>query len=111
MWAILKTVGFVRGQARRVVAWQATFIAMAAVVIGLPLGILIGRWLWTRVANSIGVVPQPSVTALVLVLLAPAVILLANLIAAMPGALRGAHAPGARSSKRMTRMPGKGRTP
>jgi hypothetical protein len=82
--AILKTIGFVRGQARRVVAWQATITVLVATLVGVPLGVIGGRWLWSQVADGIGVLSRPQVNTLVLVLLLPAVIVLANLIAALP---------------------------
>lgn len=83
--AILKTMGFVRGQARRAVAWQSTFTVLVATAIGVPLGVIGGRWLWIRVADNLGALPRPEVNMRVLVFLVPAVIVLANLIAALPG--------------------------
>ena len=82
--AILKTMGFVRGQARRAVAWQSTFTVLVAAAIGVPVGILGGRFLWARVADNIGVLSRPQVSLMLLGILIPAVALLANLIAAVP---------------------------
>jgi len=82
--AILKTIGFVRGQARRVVAWQATITVLTATLVGVPLGVVGGRWLWVRVADGLGVIARPQVNTFLLALLLPAVIVLANLIAALP---------------------------
>lgn len=82
--AILKTIGFVRGQARRAVAWQATTMVVVAAMVGVPLGVIGGRWLWTRVADGIGVLPRPEVSILVLAALGPAVVVVANIIAALP---------------------------
>lgn len=82
--AILKTIGFVRGQARRVVAWQATITVVVAAAAGIPLGLIGGRWLWIQVADRLGVLARPQVTPLLLALLLPAVVVLANLIAALP---------------------------
>src|SRR5207244_11112551 len=42
--AILKTLGFVRRQVSSAVAWQATALAAVALVIGIPLGVMGGRW-------------------------------------------------------------------
>ena len=83
--AILKTIGFVRGQARRTVAWQATITAFIAGIIGIPVGIAVGRWLWSLVANGLGVLPVPRTPVLIYVLLPPALIVLANMIAVLPG--------------------------
>jgi ABC-type lipoprotein release transport system permease subunit len=85
--AILKTLGFVRRQVSATVAWQATTVVVIALAVGLPLGIAAGRWTWTFFADQLGVVPEP-VIALVSVLLAiPAVIVAGNLMAAVPGRL------------------------
>jgi ABC-type lipoprotein release transport system permease subunit len=82
--AILKTMGFVRGQARRAVAWQSTFTVLVAMAIGVPLGIGGGRFLWGRVADNIGVRSRPHVSLILIGILVPAVIVIANLIAALP---------------------------
>ncbi len=58
--AVLKTLGFVRRQVSATVAWQATTLAGIALVIGLPVGAVVGRWAWTIFANAIGVLPCPS---------------------------------------------------
>ncbi|HYB17440.1 MAG TPA: FtsX-like permease family protein, partial [Streptosporangiaceae bacterium] len=42
--AVLKTLGLVRSQVLRVVAWEASALAAAALLVGLPLGVLAGRW-------------------------------------------------------------------
>ena len=82
--AILKTIGFVRAQARRTVAWQSTVIALVAMAIGVPLGVIAGRFIWSRVADNLGVLPQPRVSMILIGILIPAVVVLANLIAALP---------------------------
>ena len=83
--AILKTLGFLRGQVSAAVAWQATTLVVLALLIGLPLGIAAGRWGWNLFANQLGVVPEPQVSFLPLLLAIPATVLLANLIALIPG--------------------------
>ena len=83
--AILKTLGFDRRQLLATVAWQATTFAAIGLAVGIPLGIAAGRWTWYLFAEQVEVVPEP-VTPLPLVLLViPAAILLANLVAALPG--------------------------
>ena len=81
--AILKTLGFVTRQVRAAVAWQATAIAGFSVLVGLPLGIVAGRWAWLLFADQAAIMPAPVVSALTL-LAFPAVLLLANAIAAVP---------------------------
>jgi ABC-type lipoprotein release transport system permease subunit len=84
--AVLKALGCTRSQVRGVVAWQATALAAAALVIGVPAGIIAGRWTWAVFANAAGVSPQATIALPVVLLAVPAVTLLvANLIAAFPG--------------------------
>ena len=82
--AILKTVGFVRRQVVGVVAWQATSIGLAALVIGLPVGAAAGRWAWSTVATEIGSASPAVVPLLALAVLVPAVLVVVNLIAGLP---------------------------
>jgi hypothetical protein len=91
--AVLKTVGFVRRQVRGAVAWQATVVAALALVVGVPVGIAAGRWAWLAFAGGLGVVPLASVPAAVALLIAPATILIANLVAAGPARSAARTAP------------------
>jgi hypothetical protein len=83
--AILKTLGFVRSQVALTVAWQTSTIALIAAVIGAPLGAAAGRWAWTLVANQQGFLTDAVVPVVALVLMVPAALLLANIVAAIPG--------------------------
>lgn len=81
--ALLRAIGFDGRQVRRTVAWQATTIALVALVIAVPLGIVVGRGVWLVFADRLGVVPEAAVP-FSLVLLIPAVIAAAHLIAVVP---------------------------
>ena len=81
--AILKTVGFVTSQVRATVAWQATALACAGLIVGVPLGLLAGRWAWILFASQVAIVPAPVISPLTLLAI-PVVLLLANAIAAIP---------------------------
>jgi predicted lysophospholipase L1 biosynthesis ABC-type transport system permease subunit len=83
--AILKTLGFVRRQVSATVAWQATTFAAVGLVIGIPLGIGAGRWVWTLFAEQLGVPPEPTVSLPAVFLAIPVTVLVANLVAALPG--------------------------
>jgi predicted lysophospholipase L1 biosynthesis ABC-type transport system permease subunit len=87
--ALLKTMGFVRGQVSAAVAWQATTIALVAVVVGLPVGLALGRVLWRALAEQMGIVPDVVTPGTALLVAAPATLLLINLIALVPGWLAG----------------------
>jgi len=81
--AILKTVGFVTSQVRATVAWQATALACAGLIVGVPLGLLAGRWAWILFASQVAIVPAPVISPLTLLAI-PIVLLVANAIAAIP---------------------------
>jgi hypothetical protein len=82
--ALLKTLGFTRGQLMETVAWQASAAAVVGVVVGLPLGIAAGRWLWTQFARDIAAVPQPAVPVTWVLVAAIAALGLANAAASVP---------------------------
>jgi hypothetical protein len=87
--AILKTLGFERGQIARTVAWQATTLGLLSVAIGLPLGVAAGRWVWNAFATSLGILPSPATPFAALVIALPATLVLANMIAFLPGRAAG----------------------
>jgi hypothetical protein len=86
--ALLKTLGFTHRQLAFAVAWQATTTAVIGVVVGIPLGIVIGRQLWTLFARSINAVPDPTIPTLSLAIVGVGALVFANLVAVLPG--RGA---------------------
>jgi ABC-type lipoprotein release transport system permease subunit len=83
--AILKTLGFERRQISATVAWQATALAVVALGIGIPSGVVAGRWGWNVFADHLGVVPQAVVPVLAVLLALPVTIVVANLLAVIPG--------------------------
>jgi ABC-type lipoprotein release transport system permease subunit len=83
--ALLKTLGFTRGQLAATVAWQASVAAAIGVIVGVPAGIALGRWLWDLFARAIFAVPDATVPVLEVVLVAVGALLLANIVAAVPG--------------------------
>jgi hypothetical protein len=84
-FALLKTLGFTRGQLAAAVAWQSTVIAVVGLVIGVPVGIAAGRWLWLAFAHELSAVPDPVIPAGSIALAVVAALVLANLVAALPG--------------------------
>jgi len=83
--AVLKALGLRRSQLLRLVAWQASALAAAPLLAGLPLGLLVGRWAWLVFANSAGVGSAADVPVVLVLLTIPVTLILANLIAALPG--------------------------
>jgi hypothetical protein len=83
--ALLKTLGFTRRQLAATLAWQASVAVAIGCAVGIPLGIALGRFLWDLFAREISAIPDPTVPAVSIVLIALGAIILANLVAAVPG--------------------------
>jgi hypothetical protein len=93
--AVLKTMGFVRRQVTTTVAWQATTLVTIALLFGMPLGVSVGRWAWTLLADQLGLVSEPVTPVRSILLIVPATILLANLVGAAPAWLAARIQPAA----------------
>jgi hypothetical protein len=87
--ALLKTLGFTRRQLSATVAWQSTVAMALGAIVGVPLGIALGRALWDLFARQISVVPEPTVPALTVVLIVAGALLTAILVAVLPGRVAG----------------------
>ncbi len=83
--ALLKALGFSQRQLATAVAWQASVTAFIGVIVGLPLGIVAGRWLWTLFARRIYAVPDATVPTVQVLIVALGAIVLANVVAVLPG--------------------------
>ncbi len=83
--AVLRTLGLLRSQLLRVVSWQASALAAAALLVGLPLGVLAGRWAWVLFARSVGVAPGADIPVALVLAAIPVTLLLAIAVAAGPG--------------------------
>ncbi|MGA3355058.1 MAG: ABC transporter permease [Acidimicrobiales bacterium] len=83
--ALLKALGFTPRQLAAAVAWQATVASLVGIVVGIPLGIVVGRELWTLFARNINAVPDPTVPVLSVFLVGVGALVFANLVAALPG--------------------------
>jgi len=81
--ALLKTLGFTTRQLAATIAWQASVIGAIAVIVGVPVGIAVGRELWILFARNINAVPEPSVPGS-LMLVAAGALIFANVVAAIP---------------------------
>lgn len=55
------------------------------IVVGVPLGIVFGRWLWTLFAREIFAVPFPSVPLGQIIIVVVGALVLAILVAIPPG--------------------------
>jgi ABC-type lipoprotein release transport system permease subunit len=85
--AILKALGFVRGQVAATVAWQATAVVVVSLVVAVPMGVAFGRWTWTLLADDLGVLARPQVPWPTVAAVVGVALILANAIALVPGQL------------------------
>ena len=65
-------------------SWQATIAVGIGTIVGVPVGIILGRALWNLFARDIHAVPEPTVPGLTIALIALGALVLANLVAAIP---------------------------
>lgn len=83
--AVLRTMGLVRRQVSAIVAWQATMVALVAIIVGVPIGAAAGRAAWTLVTARLGLPADAIVPGSVLLLVGVAALIAANVIAVIPG--------------------------
>ena len=84
-FAVLKALGLLRRQVSEITAWQASTLAGVALLAGLPLGVAAGRWAWQLFGAGLGIPANPVVPVPLVLLMVPAVILIANAVAWWPG--------------------------
>ena len=89
--ALFRTFGLSRRQLTATVSAQGTILAIAAALIGIPAGIILGRVVWSAVATAVaGVDPRPVVPGFALLIGTVVGLAAVNLLAVGPG-LRAAR--------------------
>ena len=88
--AVLRVIGCTRRQLDAITAWQAAPFAVGAILLGIPLGIALGRFAFRQFAQSLAVVDDVTISGAVLAVLAGAVVVAAVIadVAAVAGARR-----------------------
>jgi len=81
---ILSVLGFRPGQRRTVIATQATSLAIASLAIGIPIGMIVGRLVWSSISESIGVATDPAVPFLQIAIGSVLLAIAFNVMAAAP---------------------------
>lgn len=92
-FAVLRSLGATPGQVSSAVATVASAAGAIAVCIGVPAGVVGGRVAWTALAGSVGAPTAPVVPISAVLVGTVAVVVLANVIAAVPGRLVRRTAP------------------
>jgi hypothetical protein len=82
--AVLRVLGLTPRQAGACIAWQSTVLATIGIVVGAPLGFVVGRTTWRIVAERTPMLAVIPTWTLSLALLVPLVIVAANLAGAPP---------------------------
>jgi hypothetical protein len=93
--ALLKTLGLTRRQVRAVVAWQASVTLLVAALVGVPLGIVAGRWAWSSFAASLGVVQVTVIPGVALLAGLAALFAAGNLLTSIPASIAARTRPAA----------------
>jgi ABC-type lipoprotein release transport system permease subunit len=88
--ATLKAMGMRRRHVAATVFMQTWALTVVGIVIGVPLGVLFGRWAWKYVASQIGSVQPPAITALVIGIAVVGALVGTSLVAVLP-AMKGAR--------------------
>jgi ABC-type antimicrobial peptide transport system permease subunit len=82
--AVLKTIGFRRAQVEGSVAVQATAYGLLGLVLGGPLGVVIGRATWSRIADHSGFAVRPVVSLVVAAIVVAGTLVVVNAVAWLP---------------------------
>jgi ABC-type antimicrobial peptide transport system permease subunit len=83
--AVLRALGMTRWQCRWVIFTQATVLALVGLLVGIPLGLAVGRTVWRVVTDALPVQYVPPFAAVAMLSAVPVALVLANLLAAVPG--------------------------
>jgi hypothetical protein len=81
---LLKALGFVNGQIVASVAWQATALALVGIVVGVPLGTVLGGRVWDAFAGNLGAVPVAVVPWWLIAGIVLGIVVVADLLAVAP---------------------------
>ena len=93
-FAVLRTLGMTRGGVRTVLNAQSTAIGLFGLAVGVPLGLAVGRLGWRSIAERVPLFDVAPFALVAVVLIVPATILVANLLAIWPVRVTLAHRPG-----------------
>jgi predicted lysophospholipase L1 biosynthesis ABC-type transport system permease subunit len=81
---VLRVLGLAPRQVRGAVTWQAAVLVVAGALVGIPLGIVVGRAAWNLTAEAIGVLGVYRLPAVTMVAVLPATLLVAIALALQP---------------------------
>jgi ABC-type lipoprotein release transport system permease subunit len=82
---VFAAIGFVRSQRVAVVVWQALTIAAIGIVVGAPLGLMIGRLVWQESIDQLGIVDTATIPWAFCVVIVAATLVGASAVGALTG--------------------------
>jgi ABC-type lipoprotein release transport system permease subunit len=83
--AVLRALGLRPGQAGEVVRWQGITIGIVGLALGVPLGLALGRLVWSAIASSVSVPVVIDLPALPLLAVVVATLAAMTVVAVPPG--------------------------
>jgi putative ABC transport system permease protein len=91
--AILRSLGADRGWITRAVHWQASLLTALPVVVGIPVGIVVGRLVFAAFADSMGAVNDAAIPLAIVAIGSVALVAVANAIAGIISRSARRHEP------------------
>jgi FtsX-like permease family len=82
--AVLRALGFTPRQAALCIVAQASAIGVVSLVIGVPLGIIVGQLAWRWMADVTPLLYAPPIAVIAIVIVVPATVVVVNILAAWP---------------------------
>lgn len=83
-FAVLQSLGVTRTGVRGMIATYATVVALAGLVLGVPIGLIAGRAGWQAITDRVPLTFRSPLTALAVVLVVPIAVITVNAIAVIP---------------------------
>lgn len=83
--AVLRVLGFSGRHLHATIRWQAWVPVLVGLLVGIPVGVALGRWVWVVVAHAAGAQDDATIPLAALAALVPVALLFAAAVAAPPG--------------------------
>ncbi len=93
--AVLRAIGFRPRQVRGAILTQSVVLGVAAGVVGVPTGLVLGRFVWRLLVQHTEAIAAPVMPWPIVALVIPATLLAVALLSWWPGRLAVRHQPGA----------------
>jgi putative ABC transport system permease protein len=82
--AVLRALGTNRRQLRAIVHCHACLVAAFVAIVGVPAGVILGRWVVRLITDALGIVPGAETPPLLMLGLVAAVLVVTNVLALLP---------------------------